>query len=307
MKVNFFIAGAAKCWSSSLYDTIIQHPDVFMCPIKEVNHFNTDFHLTLSMGDSKFERLLRWSTQKYFEGNTDTIMAWLVKDPIEYKKLYNKGKNSLIRWEASIWYMHSKDAFKNIYNYNKDAKILFILRDPVKRFISHYWMLQRMWFTDKSLLEIIDYHKKWLDLTYHESILFEWSKYCKHISKYENTFWSKQVLIINSLKLKDDFQNTMNKVTFFLDIDTYEFNTIVTNVWLYWNKYLFMLRRGILYIKNCLPSKIVAILNRFVKPSFDKLFWLLVSKKVPLTWNEILSYLYDFYNEDIVYLEEKWK
>ena len=39
---NFFIVGAAKSGTTSLYHHLCQHPDVFMSPVKEPNFFSGD-------------------------------------------------------------------------------------------------------------------------------------------------------------------------------------------------------------------------------------------------------------------------
>ena len=37
---NFFIVGAAKSGTTSLYHHLSQHPDVFMSPVKEPGYFS---------------------------------------------------------------------------------------------------------------------------------------------------------------------------------------------------------------------------------------------------------------------------
>jgi len=36
---NFFIVGAAKSGTTSLYHHLCQHPDIFMSPVKEPGYF----------------------------------------------------------------------------------------------------------------------------------------------------------------------------------------------------------------------------------------------------------------------------
>ena len=45
-KVDFFIVGAAKAGTTSLYHFLAQHPEVYMSPIKEPNYFADDIDLT---------------------------------------------------------------------------------------------------------------------------------------------------------------------------------------------------------------------------------------------------------------------
>ena len=41
---NFFVIGAPKAGTTSLYSQLSRHPDIFMSPIKEPNHFCSDLH-----------------------------------------------------------------------------------------------------------------------------------------------------------------------------------------------------------------------------------------------------------------------
>ena len=41
-KVNLFIVGAAKAGTTTIYDHLYKHPDIFMSPIKEPHHFCSD-------------------------------------------------------------------------------------------------------------------------------------------------------------------------------------------------------------------------------------------------------------------------
>ena len=37
-RVNFFVIGAAKCGTTTLYARLSQHPEVFLSPLKEPNY-----------------------------------------------------------------------------------------------------------------------------------------------------------------------------------------------------------------------------------------------------------------------------
>ncbi|ASJ11450.1 sulfotransferase [Thermococcus thioreducens] len=41
---NLFIVGEPRSGTTSLYHYLNQHPEIFMSPIKEPNHFCTDLH-----------------------------------------------------------------------------------------------------------------------------------------------------------------------------------------------------------------------------------------------------------------------
>ncbi len=49
-----------------------------------------------------------------------------------YLELFEGTNDYLIRGEASVWYLYSKDVAQSIYEFNPDAKIIIALRDPVE-------------------------------------------------------------------------------------------------------------------------------------------------------------------------------
>ena len=110
-KVNFFIVGQPKSGTTSLYKYLNQHPDIFFLNNKEPHIFCKDFHKS----SDKFYR-----KQKYFEYREKSCIKNLMKG-------YNNQK---IIAEATTNYLFSKTSAKEIYNYNKDSKILIILRNP---------------------------------------------------------------------------------------------------------------------------------------------------------------------------------
>jgi len=101
IKPNFFIIGAPKCGTTSLAAWLAEHPDIYMSPTKEPHFFNTDHRRFLSSIEG-YERL--------FEGATSRHAAV---------------------GEASVWYMYSAEAVRNILDYNPDAKFIVMLRNPI--------------------------------------------------------------------------------------------------------------------------------------------------------------------------------
>jgi Sulfotransferase domain len=103
-KANLFIIGAPKSGTTSLYEYLKQHPDVFMCVPKEPHYFSTDF-ADLSIVDNLSE----------------------------YSDLFKKCPDNIrVLGEASAWYLYSKTAIKNIYKYNDNAKIIVVIRNPIE-------------------------------------------------------------------------------------------------------------------------------------------------------------------------------
>lgn len=97
---NFFIVGAPKCGTTALYQYLKEHPNIFMAP-KERHFFATDNFAGRESLDDYLNLFKRASDKHYAIG------------------------------EASVFYLYSPVAIKNIYEFNNKAKIIAMLRNPI--------------------------------------------------------------------------------------------------------------------------------------------------------------------------------
>lgn len=113
MKTNLFIAGACKSGTSFLHEFLGQQKEICASNPKEPYFFE--------LPENKRDE--RAYFDKYF------------KEYISEKYLVDgRHRNMFFSWIP-----------QTIYDYNKDSKIIFILRDPVERAYSHWWM----WYSRK--------------------------------------------------------------------------------------------------------------------------------------------------------------
>ena len=105
---NLFIVGAPKSGTTSLYEWLKDHPQVFMSPVKEPNYFARDL----------------WSS----DHNT---LRYEV-DVERYRELFADARDALRLGEASVRYLYSKDAPALIRADQPEAHIVVALRNPVE-------------------------------------------------------------------------------------------------------------------------------------------------------------------------------
>ena len=107
MLPSFIIIGAMKCGTTSLYEYLAPHPDLGRSTPKETNFFLTP---------KKFSKGVQ-----------------------HYESLFKTGRK--IAFEASPNYT-KRDKFPGVpsrmHSVVPDAKLVYIMRNPVKRIISHY-------------------------------------------------------------------------------------------------------------------------------------------------------------------------
>lgn len=104
---NFCIVGAMRSGTTSLARYLGAHPDVFMAPRKEVRYF-----------DRYFDRGLEWYRSQFREAGSERAIGEATP--------YMRYRASIERMAAAL----------------PDLRLIAILRNPVDRAYSHYWMRQ---------------------------------------------------------------------------------------------------------------------------------------------------------------------
>lgn len=106
---DFICPGAAKAGTTSLYEILVQHPDVFLSRVNKEAHF-FDY-------EENYQKGLQWYHDTFFK---------------EYK-------NQKVVGDITPLYMYLPQSVERIYkDLGKDIKLVFMLRDPVERAFSHY-------------------------------------------------------------------------------------------------------------------------------------------------------------------------
>ena len=101
---NFFIVGAPKCGTTALYEYLRVHPNIFLPKVKEPHFFAKDL-----------------GTYPY------------IKTLEEYTALFAaSGSQHTSIGEASVYYLRSSVAIPNIREFNPDARIIAMFRNPVE-------------------------------------------------------------------------------------------------------------------------------------------------------------------------------
>jgi hypothetical protein len=133
-KVNLFLVGAAKCGTTSLYKMLGHHSQIFVGEKKEPHFFAADCF----MPSKRYAKRLCLTSQSY-DAN------------------YESAQNEKYYLDASVYYLYFDEVAQRIFDYNPEAKIIIITRDPVSRFYSHYKMLRKEGVTHLSLSEFIQH------------------------------------------------------------------------------------------------------------------------------------------------------
>jgi len=179
-----------KSGTSSLHAWLGTHPDIFMCEPKEPCYFVDRKDLDWPF----LERLGLWrGEQFYLDLFRDAGSATIVG---ESSTLYTKAPR--IRGVAS-----------RIAKFNPDARLIYVMRDPVERTVSHYWHMVRHHGERRRLERAIREDPEYCDV----------SHYALQLKDYCDVFETSQILTLTFEELVRDTVQIMQRVFRWLGVD----------------------------------------------------------------------------------------
>lgn len=182
---DFLIIGVAKCGTTSLYDFIIQHPDIEPALTKEITYF-TGHHY-------------------YGYGS-----YW-------YRAHFPMNNSRIITGEATPTYLPDLDAPMRVKCLLPNAKLIVLLRNPVDRAYSHYNVNHEDKYSFETALRIEDSRVE-------KSGYYPWWEYKKmglyadQLERWFSLYPRKQFLILETTDMKNDRQGVVDKIFKFLRV-----------------------------------------------------------------------------------------
>ena len=219
---NFYLVGAPKSGTTSLYHYLDQHPQIFMSPLKEPNFHAEEIRLA-NLTEEMRRRVESQAPglRAYLDGDMCTrFNASPVTEYSDYLRLFQNAKAEKVVGEASVCYLWSPTAPGNIARMCPEAKILMVLRDPADRAYSQYL---HMLTVSKTFLPFREYVDACLrSRTTRIGALYpflHFALYSEQVKRYLNLFPRKDVLIL----FYDDYQRNpvslVRSIFEFLDVD----------------------------------------------------------------------------------------
>lgn len=164
---NFFVIGAAKAGTTSLYHYLLQHPDIYLPRIKETNHFAMD-DIDETRLNSVYQKDVQLDLPSYIKGGMKRrVHIAHVRRRMDYEALFAPSEQERAIGEISNSYLICPSAVPAIKERHPNAKLLVFLRNPVRRAWSHYLMNQREGktrsddFVEEATLDQAAVHKGW--------------------------------------------------------------------------------------------------------------------------------------------------
>lgn len=179
MLPNFLIIGAMKAGTTSLYNYLHQHPQIFMPSEKEIHFFNRD-------------------------ENWNRGIAW-------YEGYFQESDGAMAVGEASPGYTmfpHSPDVPGRIATLIPDARLVYLIRHPIERMRSHYAHRLAYGHETRPIREALLENPLYANM----------SRYWRQIEQYLGYFEPQQLLAITSEELRRARAETLRQVYDFLGV-----------------------------------------------------------------------------------------
>lgn len=137
---DFLVVGVVKGGTTALYNVLDRHPGIYLPPVKETNFFSrADMHPAEFLREYALDANL--DVARFIRnGMKEVVHLAHVNDPGQYAALYAQARPGQVQGEVCPSYAIAPTAAAAIHAANPAAKIIFMLRDPVKRAWSQYIM-----------------------------------------------------------------------------------------------------------------------------------------------------------------------
>lgn len=200
---NFLIVGFQKAGTTSVYHYLGQHPEVFVSPRKELNFFS-----------SIVERPV-----------IDAHLSGGMTDPKAYSAVFEPGADRKAIGEASPIYATDPAVPAAILRLAPEARLIVLVRDPVQRAYSEYWMRVRDGREKRSFDVAVDEelrateNRPWQAVAFNRFTYLKTGFYAHHLAPYWDCFPPDRLACYFFEDLESDSGAVMRDLFRFLGLD----------------------------------------------------------------------------------------
>ena len=198
--LDFMVIGTQKGGTKALYRFLCRHPEIGMSSRKEVHLFDSP----------DYSR--DWTPEQIDE---------------RYRPFFEHCSGARIRGEATPIYLFFPEIAGELARYNPELKLIVLLRDPVERAISHYYMEKGRDWERRPLWQALLLEpfrlRRCKDPRAHRSAKRVGSYrarglYSRQLRNLYRHFGRDRVLVLRSRDLRDDHDDTLRRVFTFLGV-----------------------------------------------------------------------------------------
>jgi len=180
MLPNLVIIGAAKSATTSLHRYLDFHPDIHMARGKELDFF---------IEEKNWVKGRQW-----YEAQFDS-------------KAKIRGESSPNYTVRPCW----KGVVERMHSLIPEAKLIYLVRDPVDRAVSHYMQARLGGYEDRDIEEAFAHTE--------DNHYVRTSKYCYQLEQYLPLYPMERILVVSSTDLRTKRPETLRAIYSFLGVD----------------------------------------------------------------------------------------
>jgi hypothetical protein len=193
-----------------------------MSPVKEPNYFATEIRID-NIGTRWQDRAQQEdeSLQKYLRGPMrEKRFGGLISNWSDYLKLFQNVNGEKAIGEASVCYLWSRTAARNISFSTPNAKIIMVLRNPVDRAFSQYKQAVAGGLVAGSFREHIRISlSRKFDKFEVLNPFLEYGLYYEQVKRYKDLFRAQNLRIYLYEDYRNSPKNTLADIFEFLEVD----------------------------------------------------------------------------------------
>ena len=204
---EFFVIGAPKTGTTSMYDYLAQNKHVYV-PAKKELHYFTREHLRENSGGPGDDHRLRT----------------IVESESEYLRHYeDRTLEQSLAVEISPSYLYYDDTAEVLLDASPNARVLAILRDPVERAYSQFLHQRRAQRETLEFEAALDAEPERIERRFAEMWRYtDANQYTRSLETYARVFGRNRLMVIHSEHLRSDLQTTMANVFDFAGVPPIE-------------------------------------------------------------------------------------
>lgn len=193
--VNFLIVGAQKAGTTALFEGLSNHPEIGVPDIKELHFFDNDGFFSESQVDYR-----------------------------TYESQFNFNNRVKLYGEATPSYMYWASSMKRIWTYNKNMKLIVVLRNPIYRAFSHWNMQVERNIENRDFYYCIRNESERLknatptDIRKYSYV--ERGLYARQLERILQYFDKKHLLVIKYEEFRENQEATVEQVLDFLNVSS---------------------------------------------------------------------------------------
>jgi hypothetical protein len=203
---DFFIVGQPKSGTTALYESLREHPQLYMPELKEPMFLASD--------------LLAGARRAAVRARPRSLEQYLA--------LFADAREEQRAGEASALYLCSRDAAANMAQLQPDARVIAIMREPASFLHSlHLQLLQDHSETERDLIEALaleDDRRRGRHIPRGcprpAALLYsEYLRYVEQLRRFDAVFTPEQMLVLIYDDFRADNEGMVRRVLRFLDVD----------------------------------------------------------------------------------------